>query len=135
MFLCETGDTHVQDGSSGPDAIARLQRQARKSLAHADHHARHAAVAHQKVRADTDGIDRYVARRSLEEIRKIGFVRGRKEDFCRATRTEPDQVRQCRFGLQPAAHGRQPLQQRLAIKPRHHAPASPSKAASWPGKA
>ena len=63
-LLRGAGDAHVQRGSSGPHAIARLQRRLREALAQADDDARHAAVAHQKVGADADDIDRHIVRRS-----------------------------------------------------------------------
>ena len=57
---------------AGADACAALDLDVAEAAAEPDHHARHAAVAHDQVGAEPDDGDRNLGRQVLEEIGEIG---------------------------------------------------------------
>src|SRR6266850_527350 len=61
----------VERSRARADDIAGSGRLAERPRRQADHHARHAAVAHDQVGADADDIDRQSLRKQLQEVRKI----------------------------------------------------------------
>lgn len=60
----------------------------------ADDDARYAAVAHDRIRADADDIDRQFLRQRFEEMRKIVLVRRREQHLRRTANAKPCQFRQ-----------------------------------------
>ena len=66
-------DAHVRHRRAGADAMA-LGLDVVEAAAEPDHHARHAAVAHDQVGAEADHRDRNVARQVREEIGEIALV-------------------------------------------------------------
>ncbi len=99
-------DFHVRDDGARAQRVAILDFDLAEAAAEANDDARHAAVAHQQVRAKTDDEHRQVRRNTLQEIRKIGLVSRRKENLRRTAGTEPRDVSHRRAGCQATAQFR-----------------------------
>jgi hypothetical protein len=88
---------------AGADDIAGSGRLAERPRRQADHHARHAAVAHDQVGADADDIDRQFLRKQLQEVREIVLIRRREQHLRRPADAKPRQLRQRLVRQQPPA--------------------------------
>ena len=82
----------VERGGAGADDIAIDAGLAEPARRKPDHHARHAAVAHDQVGADADDIDRNFVRQMREEIGEIVFVRRREQHLRRTADAKPGQL-------------------------------------------
>ena len=84
------------------------------------HDARHAAVAHDQVRAEADDRDRNVGGQHAEEIRQVGLVLRHEQHLRRPADAEPGQFGERLVRQQPAAQlGRAGFQVRSDIREAH----------------
>ena len=72
----------------------------------ADHDARNAAIAHQKIGAHADDADAHIGGLRGKKRRQIVRVRGTEQNFRRAAGAEPDEILQRRVLGIGAAHRR-----------------------------
>ncbi len=68
-----------------------------------DHHARHAAVAHDQVGAGADHVDRNVGRHVAQEVSQIVFVLRHEERLRRTADAKPGEFGERLVGQQPPA--------------------------------
>ena len=98
------GQFHIRHRRARANFMIRLDSNiGEKAFGQANHHACHAAVAHQHVGAKAEHIDRNAARQSRQEIAKVVFVGGHKKHLRRAADAKPGDIRQLEIGRQPPA--------------------------------
>ena len=102
----DLGHALVERGGAGADDIALALVSPKPRGAKPDHHARHAAVAHDQVGADADDIDRKLARQVRQEIGEIVFIRRREQHLRRAADPKPGQFGERLVRQQPPAQFR-----------------------------
>ena len=117
--------------------MAGLDFDLREAASHADHDARHAAVAHQQVGAEADDEHRKLGGDAAQEIGEVGGIGRREQHLRRASDAEPRDVGESLIGNQPAAQiGKCRRQFRCQIGKAHKAPpARMGSAASHSGSA
>ncbi|MGY4349464.1 hypothetical protein ACVWXM_005957 [Bradyrhizobium sp. GM7.3] len=93
----------VERGCARGDDIAARARLAKGARRKPDHHARHAAVAHDQVGADADDIDGNVACEMREEIREIVLIRRREQHLRGTSDAKPGELGERLVRQQPAA--------------------------------
>ena len=126
---------HVEHRGAGGDAMAVFDLDLVEAAAEPDHHARHAAVAHDQVGAGADHRDRNVGRQIAQEISQIVFVLRHEERLRRTADAEPGELAERLVGQQPPAQFRQArlsarrtmsgkliMRQRLQFRPAAHRP-------------
>ena len=91
-LLRRARDLHVGHAGAGADARVGLDLHVAEAAAEPDHHARHAAVAHDQVGAEPDDGDRNLGRQVLEEIGEIGLVLRHEQHLRRPADAEPGQL-------------------------------------------
>ncbi len=101
------GDIGIQRRRPGFDAGLTTRRHIGEAASQPDHHAVNAAVAHQEVRADTDGQDRDARIEVFEEFAEISGIFRQEDDIGRSADTKPGEGRQIGAGHHLAAHRRQ----------------------------
>ena len=106
-LLRRTRDLHIGHGTAGADPFT-LDLDLGEAAAKHDDDARHTAVAHDEVRAETDhrrGNLRVEGRQQGAEILRVG---GAEQHLRRPADPEPGQVREGLIGDEPSAQGRSP---------------------------
>ena len=96
----------VECGGAGADDIAVGAGLAEAARRQPDHHAGHAAIAHDQIGADADDIDRNLGRQMRQEISQIIFIRRREQHLRRTADPKPCQFRQRLVRQQPPAQFR-----------------------------
>ncbi len=97
------GDADAHRRGAGAHAFVVLDRHLGETLRQAHDHARHAAVAHDQVRADADRHDGDGGIERRDEIGQIGDVGRPDEPLGLAAGAEPDEVGERRVGLNRTA--------------------------------
>src|SRR5437868_337398 len=100
---CRLGHAFVERGGARADDLALSAGVAEGTGRQADHDARHAAIAHDQVRADADDMEWKFVRKLPQKIRKVIVVRWRKKHLRRTADTKPRQLGQRLVGEQPPA--------------------------------
>ena len=111
----------IERGRAGADARA-LDRDLAEGGRQTDHHARNAAIAHQKIGAHADDADAQIGGPGIKEGRQILGIGRAEQNFRIPAGAEPDQILERRILGIGAADGRQ----RIARTGLHHA---------WPSRA
>ena len=108
----EAGDARIRRGTRelgiGHDGPTRRRCPGsifdlRETATETHDHPRHAAIAHQQIRAEPDHHHRDLVRQACEEIGKIGLVRRREQHLRRPADAKPRDVRQHRIGADAPA--------------------------------
>ena len=102
-LLRRARDLHVRHRGAGARCVCPLDLDVAEAAAEPDHHARHAAVAHDQVGAEPDDGDRNVGRQDAEEIREVGLVLRHEQHLRRPADAKPGQRRQRLVRQQPPA--------------------------------
>ena len=128
-------DLDVRHGRAGAQACTGFDLDRVEAASQADHHARHAGVAHDQVGAEPDDGDGNLRGEMRQEIREIALVLRHEQQLRRAADAKPGQLRQRLVGEQPPAQfGHLALQLRNEIS--KHQPITYAAApASSPGSA
>ena len=95
-------DHHVEHGGAGGDAMVRFDLDLVEAAPEPDHHARHAAVAHDQVGAGADHGDGNLDGQVLQKIGQIVFVLRHEERLRRTADAEPGQFRERLVGQRDA---------------------------------
>ena len=107
---CKPADTrfrrrprHLDVGHSrtGGELVAGLGLDLAEAAPETNDDARHAAIAYQQVRAETDDVDRDAVRQCPQEVGEIGFIGRREENLRRSADTKPCDVGERRVGGEP----------------------------------
>ncbi len=104
-LLRRARDLHVRHRRAGANAQA-LDDHVIEAAAEPDHHARHAAVAHDQVGAEPDHDDRNVGRQILQKIGEIALVLRHEQHLRRAADAKPGEFGERLIGEQPPAQFR-----------------------------
>ena len=90
-LLRRARDLHVRHRRAGADAVA-FHRDLVEAAAEPDHHARHAAVAHDQVGAEPDDRDRNFGGKVLQEISEVVLVLRHEQNLRRPADAKPGQL-------------------------------------------
>ena len=96
----------VEHGGAGDDAMAVFDCDVVEAAAEPDHHARHAAVAHDQIGAGADHGDGDFGRQVAQEISQIVFVLRHEERLRRTADAKPGEFAERLVGQQPPAQFR-----------------------------
>ena len=97
------GELHVGDRRAGPDRLALDRNRPEGLAAEADDQPRHAAVAHDQVRAEPDHRHGHVGRQGREGGGEVVLVGGGEQHVGRPPDPEPGQVGERMIGQEAAA--------------------------------
>ena len=105
-LLRGAADLDVGRRRAGADTRAVLDSHLTEAATETDHHARHAAIAHDQIGAEPDDGDGNLGRQMRQEVGEVGLVFGHEQHLRRPADPKPGQLRERLVRHQPAAQAR-----------------------------